>query len=584
MNYFKKHFRLIVLWLLISSSFTVLAQEDIILPKGLAQHENKLITQFQFKSNSANVIPETPIRTAAEWEEIEYLVIRWTPGFQNILLQIVEAAIQECKVLITTENEASVTSFLVANNVEMQQIEFLEAPSNSIWIRDYAGNTGYFNDVENRVLVDWIYNRPRPDDNVMPTAHANYLAIENFSTNFGINDLVNTGGNFMSDGMGTAFASKLILEENEAGNPYGVSAKTETEIDDIMFQFQGINNYIKFDQTPFDPIDHIDMHMKLLDEQTILVSKYPEGIADGPQIEENMEYLINNFQTPFGTNYKIEWIDAPPSTSGLYPDSGGFYRTYTNSVFVNGTVLVPTYRPDIDAPALALYEQLLPGYTIVGIDVDNTNELLIALDGAIHCITHSIGVEEPLLIIHQPKEDVNSPLNIPFNAVVKHVTGINQAKLFWKEQDASVFQEANLTLQEDNIWTTSLSVSSTSSSIDYYIWAEANSGKTITKPYVAPEGFWNFNITTLSVTDWAENNIVGPYPNPTKDKVSFKLNAISGNITISIFNLQGQLLYEHTVHNINGEIILQLKSEWNGTLLVNFTGDFGRITKKIMKL
>ncbi|MBT6217845.1 MAG: hypothetical protein HOI42_13910, partial [Candidatus Marinimicrobia bacterium] len=55
-----------------------------------------------------------------------------------------------------------------------------------------------------------------------------------YVTDTGTNDLVNTGGNYMSDGLGNAFASNLILEENEPGNPYNVSAKTEEEIEDMQ--------------------------------------------------------------------------------------------------------------------------------------------------------------------------------------------------------------------------------------------------------------------------------------------------------------------------------------------------------------
>jgi len=578
----KKFFPVLLCCLLFSSIFQMRAQQEPLLPKGFSETEKGLVADFQFKSTQITPPPSVPVRTAAEWEEIEYLVIRWTNAYQNILLQIVQAAVEECKVLITTQNQGAVSSYLNTNGVDMSQVEFLNAPSNSIWMRDYAGNTIYENDVEDRALVDWIYNRPRPLDNEMPAAHANYVGIPIYRTNSGTNDLVNTGGNFMNDGLGTAFASKLILEENQPGNPYGVTPKTEADIDDIMFNYQGITRYIKMDQTPWDPIDHIDMHMKLLDEQTILVSRYPSGVADGPQIEANINYVTSTFQTPFGTDYKIEWIDAPPSTGGNYPDTGGYYRTYTNSVFVNGTVIVPTYRPEVDGPALAQYEELLPGYTIVGIDVDNTGENLIASNGAIHCITHAIGVADPLWIVHQPIEESNTTVGIPVDAMIKHNTGINEASVFWRETGDTNFQETAMTFDNDDIWVTNLTVPSSATSIEYYIWAEANSGKTLTRPIVAPEGFWTFDITNLSAGDWAQNNIVGPYPNPAQNEVSFNLNNILGEINISIHNVLGQRLYENSIEQGNGKITLNLNPDWKGTLFVTFSGDFGSVHKKVL--
>lgn len=571
-----------IFWVIFTASLNGQNQGD--LPKGLAENEKSLITSFQFYKSRVTLPPELPVRTMAEWEEIEYLVIRWTPSFQNILRQIVEAAVEECKVLITTENSGSVSSYLTSNGVDITNVEFLDAPSNSIWIRDYAGNTVYTNDVEERALVDWIYNRPRPLDDQMPSFHATFTDTPIYITNSGSNDLVNTGGNFMADGMGTAFASKLILEENEPGNPYGVSPKSEAEIDDIMFEFQGITNYIKMDQVPYDPIDHIDMHMKLLDEQTILVSKYPPGVADGPQIEANIDYVTSNFQTPFGTDYKIKWIDAPPSTGGNYPDSGGLYRTYTNSVFVNGTVIVPTYRPEVDDEALALYQELLPGYNIVGIDVDNSGENLISLNGAIHCITHAIGVSDPLWIVHQPIEVSNTHLDIPVEALIKHDSGISEATVFWRESGSQNFQQSPMAFANDALWIADLSVPADASSIEYYIQAEANSGKSMTRPLVAPEGYWTFSIGSLSAENWAQNNIVGPFPNPAINEVSFNLNGIEGDINISIHNVLGKKLYENEINSGNGKITLKLNRDWKGTLFVTFSGEFGDVHKKVLKL
>lgn len=566
------------------SVFYLTAQEE--LPKGLTEIERERLPQFQF--NSQRVIsdpPEGPVRAAAEWEEVEYLVIRWTNAYQNILRQIVEVGIQECKVIITTQNESSVVSYLTNQGVDLTNVEFLNTGSNSIWIRDYGGNTIYSDDVGERALTDWIYNRPRPLDDIMPTEHATMVGMPIYVTDTGTNDLVNTGGNYMSDGLGNAFASNLILEENEPGNPYNVSAKTEEEIDAIMNAYMGIENYIKMETLPYDEIHHIDMHMKLLDEETILVSRYPEGVADGPQIEENIDYVLSNFQSPFGTPYEIKWIDAPPSSSGSYPDTGGYYRTYSNAVFVNKSIIVPTYRPEVDEPALDYLRELLPGYNVVGIDVDNANEPLIASLGAIHCITHTIGVDEPLWIVHQPINEVpTSNTNVSINAMIKHISGINNATVYWREEGESEFNQLSMTITNDDNWSTDLLIPSGSDSIEYYIEAEANSGKSLARPLVAPEGFWTFTVANLSNEEWADNNISAPYPNPTTKEVSFQLNQIDGAVKVSIYNILGQKLNTTTIVEANGILTLALNKEWKGTLLVTFEGDFGKVTKKIIKL
>ena len=63
--------------LLFFSVFYLTAQEE--LPKGLTETERELLPQFKF--NSHRLIsdpPEGPVRAAAEWEEVEYLLVRWT--------------------------------------------------------------------------------------------------------------------------------------------------------------------------------------------------------------------------------------------------------------------------------------------------------------------------------------------------------------------------------------------------------------------------------------------------------------------------------------------------------------------------
>jgi len=570
---------LFIVMLYASSAFS---QDHEILPKKLTEAENGILSQYEFKNSRLSDPPTGPVRTAAEWEEVEYLVVTWQSGFQGILRQIVAAGVAECKVIITTQNEPSVSNYLTAGGVDLTNVIFMNTPWDSIWIRDYGGNTIYSDDVGERAITDWIYNRPRPNDDVVPSAHALQTDIPIYVTDSGINDLVNTGGNFMSDGLGNAFASSLILNENELGNPYGVSAKTEAQIDGIMEAYMGISNYIKMETLPYDVIHHIDMHMKLLDEETLLVSRYPNGVADGPQIEANIDYVLSNFQSVFGTPYDVKWIDAPPSTSGNYPDSGGYYRTFSNSVIINKTILVPTYRPEVDAAALAYYEELMPGYNIVGIDVDNPGENLISLLGALHCITHTIGVADPLLIVHQAIDSALQSSVVTVEAMIKHVSGVNTAKVFWREVGATAFNETTMSFVSDDIWAADLNIAG--SNVEYYIWAEANSGKSLTRPIVAPDGYWTIEVELLSIEDWAHNHISAPYPNPARDNVSFNLNNIAGPISISIHNLLGQELFATELDNGNGIVKLNLNDDWNGTLFITFEGDFGIVHKKIIKL
>ena len=76
--------------MLFTGSFSSFAQEVDQLPKGLTELERELLPQFQFTSNRMSDPPTGPVRAAAEWEEVEYLVVRWTNSYKKILKQIVE--------------------------------------------------------------------------------------------------------------------------------------------------------------------------------------------------------------------------------------------------------------------------------------------------------------------------------------------------------------------------------------------------------------------------------------------------------------------------------------------------------------
>ena len=388
----------------------------------------------------------------------------------------------------------------------------------------------------------------------------------------------------MSDGLGTAFASDLILDENAPGNPYGVSGKSEAEIDAIMNAYMGIDRYIKMPTLPYDVIHHIDMHMKLLDEETLLVSQYPPGVADGPQIEANIEAVVANYPSVFGTPYKVEWIPAPPSSSGLYPDNGGYYRTFTNAVFINKTVIVPTYRPEVDGPALERWQELLPGYNIVGIDVDNSGENLISLLGAIHCITHTIGVDEPLWIVHQPIEISAQGATVSIDARIEHISGIEEAIVYWREGSGD-FTPAPMTFVSDNTWSVDLTMPNEAAVVDYYIESSANSGKTLSRPLVAPEGYWTINVGNLSIEDLSDERFISAaVPNPTNGAVSFRLSQIHEPVVVSVHNVLGQELYRGEIPQGHGTYELGLNPEWRGVLWVGFKGSFGTVYRQVLKL
>ncbi len=507
------------------------AQNQRTWPHAITEQERDYVERIGFEPSVARGIETPPpydnIRTAAEWEEVEALTISWT-SFPCIQKQIVEAAKEECTVIIFADDMEEVTDYLTGNQcggaLTLENIQIVPTVYNSIWIRDYGANTVYGSWNDDRVLVDWLYNRPRPDDDAIPDVLASTLGLELYSTTGAPNDLMNTGGNWMSDGFGTAFASELIIDENDGGSTWWTDYPdhSEEEINQIISDFHGVDTYITMPNLPIDGIHHIDMHMKLLDESTLLKAEYPEGTADGPQINANLEYVLSNFTTRWGTPFNVVRIPSPPEQGfgGGYPDENGWYLTYTNSVFVNNTILLPTYYTEYDTTAVRIYEEALPGYNVVGIDCDNNGEAIISLSGAIHCITHTVGIEDPLMISHLPLPDTDDTVNdYAVEAYISHRSQIESATMHWSTNSVSEWNAVPMALidGETENWSVSIPAQPLGTTVYYYVEANANSGKTGTRPMPAPDGWWSFNVNdaSLGINEIVQNSpLLQAFPNP----------------------------------------------------------------------
>ncbi len=491
------------------------AQED----HRLSPSERQLIPQYMNsrtgQSSAVVTPPASPVRTMAEWEELQALLVAWK-SYPNILREIVRAAKTETRVLIAysgTDTEASITAYLAAGGVDTVNVDFLGTPVNSVWSRDYGPWSVYTNDVDSLLTIDWIYNRPRPADDAVPVAVANLIATPLYQTTTAPWNLVHTGGNFMTDGLGTGFSSELILEENSPAGGFGIN-HTEPEIDSIMQAFMGIDRYIKMDKLQYDVIHHIDMHMKLLDEQTLLVGQYPQGISDGPQIEANLLYVVNTFNSAFGTPYRVVRIPMPDDNN-LYPSNGGDYFTYTNSSFINKTLIVPVYGIPEDSIGLQVYRNELPGYRIVPINCAG----MIGALGALHCITKDIGTSDPLLISHQPLPNTSDTVNsYTVSARIQHRSGITQADLYWRTDTLLPWQSAMMNpVGPTYFWNGSIPAQPAGTTIYYYIAASSSSGKNQVRPLPAPAGYWKFDVTgTTGLAESVQDRMDAVFPNPCR--------------------------------------------------------------------
>lgn len=562
------------------------------LPVGFSPEEIKMMQSPDYKAplylgSGITTPPPGPLRAMAQWEEAQALTITWT-SYTSVLREIVKAARLETQVYIIcgstcqgSTDSASIKTYLTSGGVPLTNIHYIYAPCNSVWARDYNANPVYMNDVDSLIMVDWKYNRPRPDDDTVSHMLARKLHIPLYETTQGANLLVHTGGNYMSDGLGTAFSSKLVLSEN--------SSLSETQVNTIMHNFMGIDRYLKMEVLPYDGIHHIDMHMKLLNEETLLVGEYPTGTADGPQIEANLQYILT-FNSVFGTPYKVIRIPQPPDQLNgyIYPDNGGNYLTYTNSSIINKTVLVPQYYAQYDTTALRIFREAMPGYKVVGINSNST----ISASGSLHCITHSVGVTNPLLIVHQNLPNTsNTTAPYQVDARVQHKSGIQTATLYYTNDTTLGFTSVAMTLTNsaNHTWTGYIPAYPAGTHVFYYIKAHANSGKEQVRPMPAPKG--NFMFWVLNSTGITDNNnltfaMKPAFPNPSHGitciPVSFNKNTKG---TIKLYDMIGKevaVIFEGEMPAGEKNFFINSLTIDQGAYLISVETSEGRLTQKLM--
>ncbi len=568
------------------------------LPHKLAPEELHLIPEYRNTraslQRSFDGPPAFPVRTMAEWEEVQSLVITWT-DYPAILKQIVRYAKEECEVIIVCNDAAAVTQVLNNSTAggpldDLSNITFLQAGFNSIWVRDYGSETIYRNEVDSLMQLDWIYNRPRPLDDVLPDAIAALKNIPIYGTTQAPYDLVHTGGNFMCDGAGTAFSSNLVLDENGPQGNFNQSVKSAAQVDTLMNQWMGIDlgRYIKMTTLPYDGIHHIDMHMKLLDEETLLVGAFPQGVSDGPQLEQNLQDITDGYTDVFGDPYQVVRIPMPPSTGGAFAPSAS-YRTYANNVFINKTVLVPTYRTEYDTTGLRILRESLPGYRVVGIDCDDGGSNIIGQSGAIHCITKAIGVEDPLLIRHKKLRDTyETVIPYPVSAYIRHRSGIASAELYWTTDTAQGFIAVPMVAGTDNNWTAEIPAQAPSTTVFYYIRALAENGKVQVRPITAPEGWWRFRVLDLgtAIADPQGPLITEVFPNPTQGAFVVTLDRFrSEPVQVALYDATGRqarVLHEGPMPS-DGRLILDISSLAPGAYALVATSRLGSSTMRVLK-
>tara|TARA_B110000438_G_scaffold114278_1_gene112028 strand:+ start:2885 stop:4156 length:1272 start_codon:yes stop_codon:yes gene_type:complete len=291
--------------------------------------------------------PPAPVRAIAEYEPMQGVLIRYPLGISTSLVkELAEDDIVYC--LVSSGLQNSAYNSLNNGNVNMDNVEFITGSTDSHWTRDYGpwwvvdGNGDF-------AIVDFTYNRPRPNDNQAPSKVANYLDVPYYSA-----DVVHTGGNYMTDGFGIAASTQIAYtENNECGtnDSWSIPLAPCNYVDNIMEDYYGISEYHVVADPNNEYIDHIDCWGKYLSPTKVLLRSVPTSHAQYSMIEEVADYFETT-TTHTGTPWEIFRVYTP------------YDQPYSNSLILNNKVFIPIMNSSWDDDAVAVYAEALPDHEI----------------------------------------------------------------------------------------------------------------------------------------------------------------------------------------------------------------------------
>jgi len=271
---------------------------------------------------------------------------------------------------------ARVEQELRAKGLPATGIQFAEMPHNTKWLRDYGP---IFVRLQNnrRAAVDAEYPESgREDDDVAPAKlagrfHADVLPVP----------IVFEGGNLLTNGRGLCLTTTAAIFRNSD------QPDAETRVLNVFRDCFGSTQTVFLEPLMGEPTGHVDMFACFTAPGVVVVGSYSPASdpLNAAVLDRNADRL-SGLPTSAGP-LRVVRVPMPP-----HQDSN--WRTYTNIVFANSVVLVPTYR-GVDRAgrekALDIFARLMPGWKVIGIDSTS----LIQGGGALRCISAGVPLAPP---------------------------------------------------------------------------------------------------------------------------------------------------------------------------------------------
>jgi len=404
--------------------------------------------------------PPGPVVNIAEFNYNEGVLIRYPFGIPMTLIKEMSFVGKVTTIVANSTQQNTVQNQYVSNGVNIANCDYMIAPSNSYWTRDY-GPWFIISGANEVGIVDFPYNRPRPADDDIPVKMAQHMSVPLFGMN-----VVHTGGNYMCDGMYGAASTTLVYTENPS--------VSQTEIHQRMKDYLGIDNYHVRPDPNGTYIDHIDCWAKFLDVDKILVRAVPSTHPQYSQLESAAAYWQTAISS-YGTPYQVFRVNTPND------------QPYSNSFILKNKVFLPiTGNATHDNAAIQVYQNAMPGYDIVGV-YQNPSTPWESTD-ALHCRTHEVADKGMLYIRHLPitatqPSDEDYIIDVYIKALSGYELISDSLKVFYSINNGP-YINSPLSLVSGNDYRAEIPRQAQGSTVRYYVQAVDLSGRSAFHPLI----------------------------------------------------------------------------------------------------
>lgn len=503
-------------------------------------------TVYQFQATNP---PVNTVRSIAEFEPQRGAFVKASVSGSSVTfgvpIQLLAEIAENDTLYIVCSNQSNattITNYLTNNSINSSHFKFIFAPTNSVWTRDF-GPWYVENSAKNLEIIDFPYNRPRPNDSQVPRAFGTATG----TTVYGM-PLLHTGGNFMADGLGVAASCDLVQYEN--------SCYSSAELDSIYLNYLGISAYHQIPDPLNSYIQHIDCWGKFLAPDKIMIIQVPSNNANYTDLENAAQYFANQTSS-YGNKYKVYRAYTPNN------------QPYTNSLILNNKVLVPmnpTYGSSCYQNALASYQEAMPGYEIIGVSYNEWYDT-----DALHCRAIQIPQADMLRVVHYPILDSIAFQNsITFNAIAYTLgdnAGVSESLSLHYKVNGSDFQSVTMQTLSNDQFEGTITELNPDDTVRYYIKATNTNNKTAFQPFIGSADPYMFYLkSNVSISEMNQPLAFQVYPNPASQNVNIVLD--SELFSVEIYNYLGQKVL--TDRNCK---ILNINNLTPGSYIVKITAE-----------